>query len=148
MKIRLRITVYKELEINHGKNADFLGLYKEIRKISIGGNNLPVKLLTYTSLLYVQIRSASNSELEYFKLLIISSILLYSSELWSLSKAQNNKLDVFQRIFLRQIIRNRKISNNEIYKLCNIEPCLINWNQTSEAQMVWSSRTPTWKCAC
>ena len=35
----------------------------------VGGNNLPVKLLTYTSLLYVQIRSASNPESEYFKLL-------------------------------------------------------------------------------
>ena len=48
-------------------------------------------------------------------------MFLYNSELWSLSKAQNNKQDVFQRIFL-QIIRNRKISNREIYKLCNIEP--------------------------
>ena len=64
----------------------------------------------------------------------ISSIFLYNSELWSLSKAQNNKLDVFQRIFLRQIIRNRRISNNEIYKLCNIEP----WsNEIKRRRLKW-----------
>ena len=65
---------------------------------------------------------------------LISSIFLYNSELWSLSKAQNNKLDVFQRIFLRQIIRNRKISNSEIYKLCNIEP----WsNEIKRRSLKW-----------
>ena len=53
---------------------------------------------------------------------LISSIFVYNSELWSLWKAQNNKLEVFQRIFLRQIMRNRKICNSKIYKLCNTEP--------------------------
>ena len=53
---------------------------------------------------------------------LIPSTFLYNSELWCLSKAQNNKLGVFQIIFSRQIIRNRKISNSEIYRLCNIEP--------------------------
>ena len=65
---------------------------------------------------------------------LISSIFLYNSELWSLSKAQNNKMDVFQRMFLRQIVRNRKISNNEIYKLCNIEP----WsNEIKRRRLKW-----------
>ena len=65
---------------------------------------------------------------------LISSIFLYNSELWSLSKARNNEMDVFQRMFLRQIIRNRKISNNEIYKLCNIEP----WsNEIKRRRLKW-----------
>ena len=44
------------------------------------------------------------------------------SELWSLSCAENRKIDTFQRSFLRQIIRNRRISNNELYKAFNVEP--------------------------
>ena len=67
-KLKLRITVCKELKINRGQKGDFLGLYYKIRKISIEGSNLLVKFFTYTSLLYAQIRSASSSELEYLKL--------------------------------------------------------------------------------
>ena len=62
MKIRLRITVYKELEINHGKNADFLCFYWEIRKMK------QFSCETF-NIYYIQIRSASNSESEYSKLL-------------------------------------------------------------------------------
>ena len=49
-------------------------------------------------------------------------------------RAQNNKLNVFQIILLRQIIRNRKISNSEIYKLCSIEP----WsNEIKRQRLKW-----------
>ena len=51
------------------KKCRFLGSLLGNKEDVNRRNNLPVKLLTYTSLLYVQIRSASNSELEYFKLL-------------------------------------------------------------------------------
>ena len=53
---------------------------------------------------------------------LVESIFLYNSELWSLSCAENRKIDTFQRSFLRQIIRNRRISNNELYKAFNVEP--------------------------
>ena len=78
------------------ENEDVLGLYRKIRKISSEG---------------IRVFQA-----------LISSIFLYTSDIRSFSKAQKNQLDASQRLFLRQIMRNRIIATNEIYKLCNIEP--------------------------
>ncbi len=65
---------------------------------------------------------------------LISSIFLYNSELWSLSQADNRKIDTFQRSFLRQIIRNPRISNQELYKTCKIEP----WSVTiKRRRLTW-----------
>ena len=129
-KIRLRITVCKE---QSWKKCRFLGSLLENKE----DINRRKQLACVTFNIY---KPALCSNKISFKLRIrvfqalISSIFLYNSELWSLSKAQNNKLGVFQRIFLRQIIRNRKISNNEIYKLCNIEP----WsNEIKRRRLKW-----------
>ena len=141
-KIRLRITVNNELEINHGKYWSLLGNKEDINR----RNKLHVQYLTYTSLFYVQLRSASSSELEYFKLLYHLYFFITLPGLWSLSKANNNKLDVFQTIFLRQIIRNKNNSNSGIYKLCNIEP-YSNELHVGGSNCL-SPRKPSWKCAC
>ena len=55
----------------------------------------------------------------------VSSIFLYNSELWCLDAKLSKKVDVFQRIFLRQIInvtKLDKISNINLYKICQTEP--------------------------
>ena len=65
---------------------------------------------------------------------LVSSIFLYNSELWSLSKATTTRIDTFQRSFLRQIIRNRRISNSELYKACKLE----SWTtEIRRRRLVW-----------
>ncbi len=49
----------------------------------------------------------------------VSSIFLYSSKVWTLTKAVEKTIDVFQRNFLRKILDIRwpyKISNKDMYK--------------------------------
>ena len=65
---------------------------------------------------------------------LVSSVFLYNSELWSLSQKDSVRIDTFQRSFLRQIIRKRRISNKELYKVCNIEP----WStQIKRRRLTW-----------
>ena len=55
-------------------------------------------------------------------------MFLYNSELWTLNKTTENKIDAFQRRQLRYIINHqwpKKISNVELYKLTNVEPWSI-----------------------
>ena len=59
----------------------------------------------------------------------ISSIFLYNSELWSLTKTQENNIDAFHRKQLRHTINiywPKKITNIELYKLTKTEP----WSRT------------------
>ena len=53
---------------------------------------------------------------------LVTSIALYNSELWSLTSKDIKKIDTFQRAFLRQIVRNRRISNIRLYELCELVP--------------------------
>ena len=53
---------------------------------------------------------------------LVTSIALYNSELWSLTSKDTKKIDTFQRAFLRQIVRNRRISNKRLYELCDLVP--------------------------
>ena len=53
---------------------------------------------------------------------LIASIFLYNCELWTLSYKAKQKIDTFQRKFLRQIVRSRWIKNSVLYKLCNTVP--------------------------
>ena len=57
---------------------------------------------------------------------LISSVFLYNSELWSLSTKNANKIDIFQRKFLRQIVGKYRISNIELYKVCELQPWSVD----------------------
>ena len=65
---------------------------------------------------------------------LIASIFLYNSELWTLNKKDSTKIDTFQRKFLRQIIRRRKIKNRHLYRICNTIPWTI---QIKERRLKW-----------
>ena len=65
---------------------------------------------------------------------LISSIFLYNSELWTLSKKDQTKIDTFQRNFLRQIIRTKRINNIRLYNICRTEPWTI---LIQERRMKW-----------
>ena len=65
---------------------------------------------------------------------LIASIFLYNSELWTLNKKDSTKIDTFQRKFLRQIIRRRKIKNTHLYRICNTIPWTI---QIKERRLKW-----------
>ena len=68
---------------------------------------------------------------------IVSSIFLYNSELWTLTKVLENRIDSFQRSMLRKILKiqwPRKISNIELYSRtktsewsADIRKRRINW---------------------
>ena len=75
------------------ENVDVLCLYQKIWEISIEGNNLPVNHLTYTSLIYVRIKSASNSESEYFK--VLYNIYFFTNLSRGLSQKLGTILDFF-----------------------------------------------------
>ena len=58
-----------------------------------------------------------------------ASIFLYNSELWTLTKTLEDKIDAFQRRQLRYalgIFWPRIISNDELYEITNVEP----WSKT------------------
>ena len=46
---------------------------------------------------------------------LIASIFLYNCELWTLSYKAKQKIDTFQRKFLRQIVRSRWMKNSVLY---------------------------------
>src|SRR6266581_2799535 len=55
----------------------------------------------------------------------VSSIFLYNSELWTLTKKLENEIDVFQRILLRRILKIKYpyiITNENLYKRTKIIP--------------------------
>jgi hypothetical protein len=59
----------------------------------------------------------------------VNSIFLYNSELWTLTKALEFKIDVFQRSLLRRVINTRRIdkmSNIILYRKTNTTP----WSET------------------
>ena len=59
----------------------------------------------------------------------ISSIFLYNSELWTLTKELEDEIDVFQRRLLKQILGvyyPRTITNKYLYEKTNLQP----WSQT------------------
>ena len=45
---------------------------------------------------------------------LVSSIFLYNAELWTLKSTDIIKIDTFQRAFLRQIVRTKRIHNTLI----------------------------------
>ena len=53
---------------------------------------------------------------------LIKPIALYNSELWTLNSKDTKKIDTFQRAFLRQIVRCKRISNARLYELCKLVP--------------------------
>ena len=55
----------------------------------------------------------------------IESVFLYNSELWTLTKAQEQLIDTIQRKFLRKILDihwPEVISNEDLYNRTNIKP--------------------------
>ncbi|XP_033118518.1 uncharacterized protein LOC117118125 [Anneissia japonica] len=61
------------------------------------------------------------TKLKIFKSNIIS-VLLYSAETWKITKADEQKLNIFQRRCLRKIMKIRwpmKITNEELYQITN-----------------------------
>ena len=55
----------------------------------------------------------------------IQCVFLYNSELWTLTKELEEKIDVFQRNILRKILKSkwpRVISNEDLYKKTNVTP--------------------------
>ena len=55
----------------------------------------------------------------------ISSIFLYNSELWNLTKTREKQIDAFQRKLLRQTLNityPKKISNDKLYKITKSKP--------------------------
>ena len=58
----------------------------------------------------------------------VSSIFLYNSELWTITKKIGNEIDVFQRILLRRMLKIKYpyiITNENLYKCTNMIP----WTQ-------------------
>ena len=56
----------------------------------------------------------------------VASIFFYNSELWTLTKKLENKVDVFQRRLLRRILKikyPKKISNENLYKKTGEKLC-------------------------
>ena len=65
---------------------------------------------------------------------MITPIFLYNSEIWTLNKKDKTKIDTFQRHFLRQIVRNRKTKNVQLYKICHTK----EWSLTiQERRIKW-----------
>ena len=65
---------------------------------------------------------------------LITPIFLYNSEIWTLNKKDKTKIDTFQRQFLRQIIRNRKTKNLDLYRICQTK----EWSLTiQERRLKW-----------
>ena len=65
---------------------------------------------------------------------LITPIFLYNSEIWTLSKKDRTKIDTFQRQFLRQIVRNRKTRNVQLYRICQTR----EWSLTiQERRLKW-----------
>ena len=65
---------------------------------------------------------------------LITPIFLYNSEIWTLSKKDKTKIDTFQRHFLRQITRNRKTKNAQLYSICHTK----EWSLTiQERRLKW-----------
>ena len=56
---------------------------------------------------------------------LISSIFLYNSELWTLKRTDIIKIDTFQRSFLRQIVRTKRINNTHLYNITKTDPWSI-----------------------
>lgn len=59
---------------------------------------------------------------------LVQSVLLYNASTWGLRQDVLNKLDTFHRKHLRRIVGIRwpqRISNKELYKLCNVQPLSI-----------------------
>ena len=71
----------------------------------------------------------------------ISSVFLYNSELWTLTKTQENKIDTFQRNLLRRLLNIHwpfTISNEKLQEIT----CETNWStnyQTKTSKLAWSS---------
>ena len=56
---------------------------------------------------------------------MISSIFLYNSEIWTMTKAMQEKIDTFQRNNMRRILNiryPRKIRNEDLYKITKQQP--------------------------
>ena len=75
-------------------------------------------------------RISTQTKLRVFGALI-ESIFLYNSEVWGLTSAQENNIDVFQRKLLRNILgirysANNWISNDDLYLLTKQDP----WSRT------------------
>ena len=59
---------------------------------------------------------------------MVESILLYNCSTWALSEGEANKLDVFQRKLIRQVLGYKwsdKISNNDLYAEAGLEAASI-----------------------
>ena len=61
---------------------------------------------------------------------LLESIFLYNSECWGLNKELENKIDIFQRKLLRNILgirwsKGNWLSNKDLYKLTN----QIEWSE-------------------
>ena len=55
---------------------------------------------------------------------LVKSVLIYNAGTWGLRKETLDKIDIFHRKHLRRIVGIRwpqRISNNDLYKLCNTE---------------------------
>ena len=76
---------------------------------------------------------STKTKIRFFQA-FVNSIFLYSSELWTLTKALANKIDVFQRSLLRRIVgtqRIEKMSNMNLYNKTEA----IQWSVT-----IWRRR--------
>ena len=72
-----------------------------------------------------------------------STFYLYNSELWALTKKEAQKIDTFQRKFLRQITRSkRRIKTISMYKKCRTEHCTIHIQERSLKWFGHPAETP------
>ena len=72
----------------------------------------------------------------------VESIFLYNSELWTLTKSLEDKIDSFQRRLLRKVIRvnwPRLISNVDLYNRTHMKP----WSNIIQKRRLWPSDETT-----
>ena len=74
----------------------------------------------------------------------ISSIFLYNSELWTMTKNREEEIYIFQRKLLRIHLLNirwpKTISNENLYRLTQIK----QWSETIKTRRRW--KTLVWTC--
>ena len=102
--------------------GSLLGTKEDILRRKILTNNAYFNLQSIFENNKVQIKT----KLRIFSALL-ESIFLYNSEVWGTTKEDENKIDVFQRRLLRNVLginwkKGNWISNNELYKITNQTP--------------------------
>ena len=120
---KLKYTTSSKRGMKHGENVKFLEVYSTQKDI-----NRRTKLAIDT---YKTLKKILNSKKNFIKIKLrtfnayVKSVFLYNSELWTLTKKQENSIDTFQRRHLRKILGmkwQRNITNHKLYNRTKCEP--------------------------